>query len=539
MATNLDELLEISRQDRLDIDMLDAEIARKRGAEFWKPSEQADSVPATTPERPHAGPDVQPPMFFERAPRSKPLRPTADSMNRGSAAATAQPDGRTKPVQYLSRGPLPDNRQWVTQGPDLPAEAYRGGLLGKFLARGLMGLIGGPSREQVFGPSVLQQQLAWEAAHAGMTPIERLQSDLSPLAMNLAMLGAPIKGVTLAARYPAIAPAVVRINRAGKPYEAKSLSPEGAALREKLRTIQQDIDAGRFEHGPYFDVSKRAYVDPSDYPRSGSTRTDTLPARQSTLDAWTAMLDRPDVREMLLQAFKRGRQDPLARDWGAMKQLQDKFVEEYGPELGRNLYQERFSIPMAATTAGNSPKANLRFANFANNLIVNGEIIPTEAWRLPYPIGGQFASSNLAHIQRFMRDGEPITAMGNPKRFNLMGVFNGHQDGLMIDSVLLKPWGLRAPPPGTYGIFEGIVSDLARQQGVHPLVFRDLVWAGLRRPHATKSMAQEFNEAIERTCRICDKDPEAVVRDFVRGSHPLYGAAAIAPLLYPPTSQDE
>jgi len=96
-------------------------------------------------------------------------------------------------TDYLTQGPVGLlGKHSLTQGPDPDAYAYRGGILGKFLARGLMGLLGGPSREEVLGPSVLQQQAQWSQNTQGLPLADRLKS-LSPIAQNLGMTAAPIK----------------------------------------------------------------------------------------------------------------------------------------------------------------------------------------------------------------------------------------------------------------------------------------------------------------------------------------------------------
>ena len=84
---------------------------------------------------------------------------------------------------------------------------------------------------------------------------------------------------------------------------------------------------------------------------------------------------------------------------------------------------------------------------------------------------------------------------------------------------------LKAPPGDSYGVFEGVVHDLAKQVGVPAANFQDVTWAGLKGSKG-KPMIQHVNEAIERTARVTGKKPEEVVRDsLVRRTHPLYGIA--------------
>jgi hypothetical protein len=253
--------------------------------------------------------------------------------------------------------------------------------------------------------------------------------------------------------------------------------------------------------------------------------TDALPKKQETIDKYTSQFDTPEARARLTQAYREGSKDPLAKDWYAMGQLEDEFVKEFGEQKGREMFKERFAQSMAATTGGADPTSNLLMGSYGNFLRQKGIPQPTAAYEFPYPIGGRFASGNMAMYDKVINQGKGLSAVDTPKRFDFSGNFLGHRDLATIDEQMsggFQP-GLLAPPGNSYGVMEGVVHDLARQEGVMPANFQDVAWKGLKGVPG-KPMIQHVNEAIERTSRVTGKAPQDVVRDsLVRGTHPLYG----------------
>ena len=330
----------------------------------------------------------------------------------------------------------------------------------------------------------------------------------------------------VAANYPDTAPPVLAQDpKTGKEFLQKQNSAEAQAVEKVRKAAQKDIDQGKYT--PYFDVSQRSYADASQYPLKGRTVTDALPKKQATIDKYTAEFDTPEARERLTAAFKEGSKDPLAKDWYAMGQLESEFIKEYGPERGRQLFKESFADAMAATTGGADPTANLLMANYGNFLRQKGTPQPTAAYDFPYPIGGRFASGNMAMYDKVINQGAGLEATKTPKRFDFSANFLGHRDRATIDEQMSGGFksGLMVPPGDSYGVFEKVVHDLAKEQHVMPANFQDVAWKGLKGVPG-KPMIQHVNEAIERTARVTGKTPEDVVRDsLVRRTHPLYSVA--------------
>ena len=328
----------------------------------------------------------------------------------------------------------------------------------------------------------------------------------------------------IANNYPDTAPPVLTTDpKTGKEFLQKQNSAEAQAVEKARKAAQKDIDKGNYT--PYFDVSKRTYADPNNYPLQGRTVTDALPKKPETIDKYTAQFDTPEARARLTQAYREGSQDPLAKDWYAMGQLENEFVKEFGEQKGREMFKERFAQSMAATTGGADPTSNLLMGSYGNFLRQKGVVQPTAAYEFPYPIGGRFASGNMAMYDKVINQGKGLSAVDTPKRFDFAADFMGHRDRATIDEQMsggFQP-GLLAPPGNSYGVMEGVIHDLASKEGVMPANFQDVAWKGLKGVPG-KPMIQHVNEAIERTSRVTGKAPQDVVRDsLVRGTHPLYG----------------
>ena len=122
-------------------------------------------------------------------------------------------------------------------------------------------------------------------------------------------------------------------------YAAKSPSSEELALKAARDFAQEEIKSGSAAYKPYFDVSKRGYVDPSNYPLPGPQTTSVIPKQQKTIDAYTAKFQNPEAIQKWSDAYDLAKNSPNAHHFYAMDQLEKKYVEKYGPELGRQKFK--------------------------------------------------------------------------------------------------------------------------------------------------------------------------------------------------------
>lgn len=398
---------------------------------------------------------------------------------------------------------------------------------------------GVPVGDIAFGD--IQRGLDAISRNAPLTYGDNLQVGFRPEYAALALAATPVgKGkkaadvgydmAKIAKQYPDTMPPVLAFDKkTGKEFLQKVNSPEAIAVEKARKAAQKEIDKGNYT--PFFPLEQRYYADVSSYPLTGNTMVDTLPKKAETLAKHKEKYDTPEVRAKLNAAFEKGSQFPLTKDWYATGQLENEFIKEYGKKEGSKLYKEAFADAMAATTGGADPTSNLLMAYYGNFVRNAGKDLPANAYDLPYPIGGRFASGNIGMYDKVINQGRGLSAAEQPKRFDFSANFLGHRDKATMDEQMSSAWDLLAPPKGTYGVFEGVVQDLAKERGIPAANFQDVTWAGLK-GSTGKPMMQHINEAIERTSRVTGKKPEEVVRDsLVRRTAPLYSAAPIG-LLY-------
>ena len=312
-------------------------------------------------------------------------------------------------------------------------------------------------------------------------------------------------------------------------FPAKNNSPEALAVKKAVNVAQRDIDAGNYT--PYFDVSKRADVDPSNYDIGPATLDVAVPKRADTLAKYEAQANAPDGLARLVAAYDEGTLVPNSGDWYFVKQMEDVFIRELGEEAGRIRFRERFTRPIAATTGGAAPKENLRTAMYGNYLREHNMPYPTAAHEMPYPAGGVYVSGNIAQHKKIIDAGE-IDPVVNPKRFNFEENFLGNRYAGTIDKQISQLFDPKmAEPPGpSYGVFEGAVNRLADDAGVDLRRYQEAAWAGAKKQRegprypGSRPLIEEVNQMIERTSRVTGLSPdEVVVQGFVHSRIPMYG----------------
>lgn len=332
----------------------------------------------------------------------------------------------------------------------------------------------------------------------------------------------------VAKNYPEVLPGVPTLDpKTGKEFTKKVLSQEAEAVQKARKAAQAEIDKGQYT--PFFDVTQRSYVNPADYPLVGRTLTDVLPKKAETIEKYRMLAESPEATARLKAAFAEGSKAPAAKDWYAMKQLEDAFVQELGPEAGKLAFRQRFAEPMAATTGGADPTSNLMMTAYTNFMREKGLPIPSAAHELPFPIGGRYVSGNMEQARRYHQQGSiPID---NPKRHNFASNFMGYRDRPTIDEQMMGLFapGKGAPEAGTYGVYESALNKLAKEANVEPVNFQDVAWAGAKK-YQGKPMMQEINEMIYRTSRVTGETPEEVLKGYIRGNKPMYGLTGLGAL---------
>lgn len=328
-------------------------------------------------------------------------------------------------------------------------------------------------------------------------------------------------------QYPPVGPPeLAQDKRSGKEFLSKVQSPEEQRLAAARGEANKAIKAGDYD--PMFRIEDRYYADPTPYDIQGDTLTDAMPKKPETIEKWRAKLATPEATERLREGYKRGQDLGDAEKWYAMGQWQDKYIELLGEEEGAQRFMSDFAEAMAATTGGADPGANLAMATYGNYLRERGLPMPAGAYEMPHPIGGRYATGNMKLYDKFLGQGEEMTAAGNPKRFNFRNNFLGDLDRATIDEQMSKGmFDMNAPPTNAYGVAEGVVVDEAARLGIPAAEVQDVAWAGFKGVQG-KPMMQWLNEAIARTSRVTGESQEDVVKSVILKRGPLYGLVGTA-----------
>ena len=332
-------------------------------------------------------------------------------------------------------------------------------------------------------------------------------------------------------------------------YAAKNPSSEELALKAARDFAQEEIKSGSSAYKPYFDISKRGYVDPSNYPLPGPQTTSVIPKQQKTIDAYTAKFQNPEAIQKWSDAYELAKNSPNAHHFYAMDQLEKEYVKAYGPELGRQKFKTEFADQMANTTSGVTPTNNLLTAGYVNHMNASGLPLPGHApgeytgysFDAPHPVQGGRIGANLAQSNKYAEAGNQLNPLENPKRYDFSGNFMGHQ-GLTMDEQMMTPFSMAAPPKGSYGLAELEGAKQAALKGVkEPSDWQSVTWAGLKALKDAKGkeltseelskigqpMIEDVNQMIHRTSRVLGISQDEALAQLLKNK-PIYGIGAIA-----------
>lgn len=370
--------------------------------------------------------------------------------------------------------------------------------------------------------------------------IPRVSAEAAPVAKAAAPAIEPALAPQFAERYPEAGGWEWRTDpkKPDKgPYQGKVQTAEEQTLMAARKQAEKGMAGG---YTPYFDPEKRTHVDPANYPTDVDTVTQARAALPKTQARYEAMAQNPEGHERLRQAFQQGLDHADVKDWYAMKQLEDEFVSELGPEAGRKAFQEKFANAMSATTAGAAPKENLLMAMYGNyqRRLGNKAPLEGEGYKIPSPMGGQYANTNLQMHLDPERSFKPFD-IENPKRHDFEYSFLGH-DKAVIDKQMMQLFDPKLDNPAKgYGHYSEVMGKLAEEYGVSPQEFQAIAWMGSKatkeKSYVPHPMISTVNDAIERTRRVSGLDPKEIVRrGIVRSEIPIY-SRAIPGIPIPPT----
>jgi hypothetical protein len=316
----------------------------------------------------------------------------------------------------------------------------------------------------------------------------------------------------------------------------KKLTPEAEQFQKDRAIIQQHLTENGYR--PYFDPAKRFDVNPKHYGPFEDTSIEAAPATAKTDAEWYAKYGTPENRAKLQAGFKEGQGVPESDRWYYMGQLEKAYIDELGVKAGREAFKREFADMMAATTGGAAPYENNLMSHYANFMAKRGERLPERGYELPFPIGGRFASGNLAQAQKYIDEGMVgFSAEQNPKRYDFSSAFQGNKNAATIDEQMygaLRPTTSKGTEnvPQWYGPATRVAREEAAAAGVDPRGFQDVGWAGLKKGK-TEAAGKTFeyegpminhpNLSIETTSWLTGMPrAEVVRRGLIRKEIPMY-----------------
>ena len=317
----------------------------------------------------------------------------------------------------------------------------------------------------------------------------------------------------------------------------KKLTPEAEQFQKQRNIVQRDMDL----HGytPYFDPAQRANVDTTGYAPFVDTAVAAAPKTAVTDQKFYDKYGTPEARARLQEGYEKGTTIPGAENWYYMKQLEDAYVAELGPQAGRDAFRKEFTGMMAATTGGASPYENFLMSHYANYLNKRGEDVAQRAYEMSFPIGGRYASGNMKQAQKYIDSGmQPFDPAKNPKRYDFDNALAGDRNAGVIDEQMSGAYIPGMTIPEWYGPATRILREEAGKVGVDPRGFQDVGWAGLKALKTEAKTGQPFtyegpmigqiNRSIETTHRLTGMPHEEIVRrGLIRKEIPMYGLGAI------------
>jgi hypothetical protein len=336
----------------------------------------------------------------------------------------------------------------------------------------------------------------------------------------------------------------------------KKLLPEVEQFQKDRNTVQREMDLHGYQK--YFDPAKRADV--SGYGPFPDTVTAAAPKTLETTQKFYDMYGTPAARERLQAGFEKGKTLPETDRWYFMKQLEDEYIKELGPQAGKDAFKKEFAGMMAATTGGASPYNNFLMSHWANYLAKQGETnVAKRAYEMPFPIGGRFASGNMKQAQKYLDSGmQPFDPAVNPKRTDFMNAYLGNPHAGTIDEQMFGAIMPGQTIPEWYGPATRVLHEEAGAAGVDARGFQDVAWAGLKSikeeaAHAAAQakaakknpsighnsepfkfdydgpMIETINRSIETTHRLTGMPRDEIVRrGLIKKEIPMYGIGGAA-----------
>ena len=214
-------------------------------------------------------------------------------------------------------------------------------------------------------------------------------------------------------------------------------------------------------------------------------------------------------------------------DWYHTGELYNEFVQELGPELGRERF-DRYMDLVAATSPRSRVDANIKRASYLYGRDVAGENI-SGLTNADFPKGyGHLAHKTQDHLLRDLEGGAHFESLDRPKVSSFAENLKGNLEPMTIDThnrqaVFLDKGG-KSPTATEYMYLEDFQRRLADELGIAPGEWQSALWVGadeITGVADSRAFMDVFEDAVRRTAARDGKTERQVMRDFIEGKAPL------------------
>jgi hypothetical protein len=350
------------------------------------------------------------------------------------------------------------------------------------------------------------------------------------------------------------------------PDWAMELPPEkagGGAVKRAMEIISRKSEKPVLSEVPaLFDYSELRRV--PDVPQFDIPRYDPprgVPARVN--DVISNKKTRNKMLEIISEGEKLG-----GANWYNAEPLRRMFVEEHGKDRGEQAFRKYMDF-VAATSPRSEVGANARNASYYFTRWMKGEAMPEVGERNPQPYGHMAQRLHQMNANRVAGPGwDPIN---NPKPASFVENLSGNQMPVTVDThafrlpaiiskdprfletayesskgapkmniqklveageipmrdAVSKPaFWQSLPKDNEYGAVERYFKGLGRELGLTPAQAQASAWVGGGKltglaSDETKPFLGFLEDRVYRTAQETGRDPEDVLRQFIRGEEPL------------------
>lgn len=223
-------------------------------------------------------------------------------------------------------------------------------------------------------------------------------------------------------------------------------------------------------------------------------------------------------------------------EWYNLEPLRQQFIDRLGPDAGIAEFN-RFADFVAATSPRSTVANNIRRASLFQSMERNNQPFSGLS-NADMPTGyGHIAHETQMSLLNDLAGGGHFSGQTRPKTSSFAENLKGNWAPLTSDThnmsaIVGDPKTKVSPSKTQYPYVQGFQSDIADKLGITPAQMQASVWMGGETGVAdARPFIQVFDDVVKRTAAKNKTTPEQVLHDFIVNGKPLWGMAALSPLI--------